>query len=113
MSDFNLDEFLHDRKQALLSMDRATIEAYMQKYGIKVPSNEEVFWISVHKARTGDKFLPMFERAASKRWLEVRGYQSMDNGDVLPPLETYAKYYERCKDFGIEDAEIRKRNKKR
>lgn len=100
----NMQQFLKDRKHALLSMDKATVVAYLKKYGSPIPQNEYVFWNAIHKARTGALDLPMFERGASKRWLLKHNSGTMDDGDVLPPIEPgeLEKYLERCKQFGCE-----------
>lgn len=40
-------------------------------------------WADVqHKARTGALDLPIDERRISKEWLENRGLQSLDDGDL-------------------------------
>jgi len=100
----NLDEFLADREAALLSMDEETIMAYVQKYDVYLPEDKGVFWASVHMARVVLRPLPMFERAASKRWLIENGLEVSDGGEVLPPVENkteMVKYYDRCKGFGV------------
>lgn len=99
----HIAQLVKDRDAALLSMDKATIEAYMIKYDVPKPSNESVFWLMVHKARTGATALPMFERAASKTWLHVRGSESMDDGDVFPPISgsERKKYDRRCEELGV------------
>lgn len=76
------NEFLNDRKTALLSMDKAVIEKYCAKYGISLPKDEATFWCAIHKARTADLLLPLEERMKSKRWLTERNYESMDDGDL-------------------------------
>lgn len=72
-----IKELVADRREALLSMDKEKILAYMRKYGVPLPSNDDVFWISVHKARTADLSLPDDERQISREWLAARGYQAM------------------------------------
>jgi hypothetical protein len=69
---------------------------------MRPPSDEDVFWASIHMARTGALSLPMFERAASKKWLLARNLRTMDDGEVLPPLELdkLEKYLRRCQEFG-------------
>jgi hypothetical protein len=89
-SDFErrMKQFVKERDHALLSMDKPTLLAYFAKWSDKQPPvDEKVFWASVHMARTGAQSLPMFERAASKRWLLARNLRTMDDGEVLPPLE--------------------------
>ena len=81
----DIDEFTKDRDAALLSMSKKRIERYAQAYGVEFPSDKSLFWVMIHKARTGATSLPMVERAASKFWLTHFGYESLDDGDVLPP----------------------------
>lgn len=78
-------QIMHDRKEALLSLDEATIKAYMVKYSIPIPADEATFWATVHKTRTAAADLPMPARSASKQWLFARGLKSMDAGDVPFP----------------------------
>jgi hypothetical protein len=47
-----LAQFKRERNEALLSLDRAKIEAHMKKYAASIPKNDDVFWAGVHKART-------------------------------------------------------------
>jgi hypothetical protein len=77
----NIEEFVRERDEALLSMDKEKILAYMKKYGVRLPP-DELFWLIVHKARTGATSLPMAERAKSKEWLIAHGSHSLDDGDV-------------------------------
>lgn len=103
-------EFLKDRRKALLSMKKATIEAYCQKYGDTLPQEESVFWLAIHKARTGATDLPLFERAASKRWLHLHGSEAMDGGEVWPPIGDPVgldKYFKRLEKWGVGDTEIK------
>jgi hypothetical protein len=79
---FDEEQFLVDRKAALLSMDKATIVAYMQKYAVRPPTDDETFWRGIHKARTAARDLPMEARQESKRWLLAHGSQPMDDGEV-------------------------------
>lgn len=81
--DREMKRFLADRRKALLSLNKATIYAYLRKYGEDPrPSSDEVFWTGIHKARTAAKDLPMQARSDSKYWLALRGMQSLDDGDV-------------------------------
>lgn len=99
MAEFN-EQFVRERDKALLSMDKERIIAHMKKYGSPVP-RDEIFWLTIHKARTGAVSLPMAERAASKWWLHRFGSRGMDDGDVLPPLTKSAnrKYTQLCEKF--------------
>lgn len=71
-------QFVAERDAALLSMDKAKLLAYFAKWSeMQPPSDDAVFWASIHMARTGALSLPMFERAASKRWLIKHNLRSL------------------------------------
>ena len=77
------NQFLVERRKALLSMDKTKILAYVQKWGVRnIPQDEKMFWVTIHKARTGATDLPLPERRKSKLWLSQRGFQSLDDGDL-------------------------------
>jgi hypothetical protein len=81
------EQFVADRDKALLSLNRATILAYLRKYDPAAAKRQakvskEVFWGGVHKARTAATSLPMTARTSSKVWLAMRGLRSEDDGDV-------------------------------
>ena len=42
--------FIKERDEALLSLDKEKITKFLRKYGTPVPENETVFWAGVHKA---------------------------------------------------------------
>ena len=76
--DERLKQFLADRNEALLSMDREMIVSFRKKYNgneVDEPEDEHIFWISVHKARTASLGLPEVERRISMNWLTVQGYE--------------------------------------
>ena len=70
-----------DRNEAMLSKDKQTIIAFMNKYDIPVP-RDEVFWITVHKTITAITSLPRDFRVLSKAYLREAGFSSMDDGDL-------------------------------
>lgn len=83
------EEFLRDRREALLSLDPAKIIAYAEKYNVPGLAESAAlaegnpdggFWVIVHKARTGAPDLPAWAREASRRWLHQRGHSAMDEG---------------------------------
>ena len=45
-----MEEFVKERNEAFASKDKDKIIAYCNKYKIKIPDNDEVFWAGVHKA---------------------------------------------------------------
>ena len=72
------DQCIQERNEAFLSMDREKILAYSRKYNGDngyAEADIEVFWISVHKARTAILGLPEEERRLSMEWLTERGYK--------------------------------------
>jgi hypothetical protein len=74
--------FVAERDEVLLSLDKQRILDFWAKYDVPEPSSEHAFWGAVHKARTGNRNLPMDARSESKRWLLERGMTSFDDGDV-------------------------------
>ena len=70
----NLDEFLKDRKEALLTLDKDKITAYCKKYSVTMPPDDKVFWIGIHKAIVHATDLPFEFRQKSYDWLVDRGY---------------------------------------
>jgi hypothetical protein len=82
MAKFDMDQFLKDRDEALLSLDETKLRAYMKKYGAEAPAESNVFWCGVHKAITGCQSLPIEFRRKSAAWLAVRGFRSMDDGEL-------------------------------
>lgn len=71
-----LEEFVKERNEALSSLDRGKIEAYMKKYG--QPETEEVpddlFWASVYKAICGISNAPDELVSKALMWLHKNGY---------------------------------------
>ena len=45
-----MEDFVKERNDAFASMDEAKIKAYCKKYKIKIPEDENIFWMGVHKA---------------------------------------------------------------
>lgn len=70
----NMEKFLRERDTALFSLDKNKIIAYMIKYGVSMPKNEEVFWIGVHKSIVNITTAPPEVVERSKKWLHDRGY---------------------------------------
>ena len=70
------ENFLQDRNEALLSLNRAKILSYFDKYGVECPDNEEVMWISIHKCRLALEYFPEEAKEVSRKWLLERGYKT-------------------------------------
>ncbi|HLI57645.1 MAG TPA: hypothetical protein VKY26_11520 [Actinomycetota bacterium] len=80
----DIDDFIAERNAALASLDEARIRAYYRRWsdGDELSPDPEVFWGSVHKAITNLVGLPRELRLRSKEWLEARGLESRDPGDL-------------------------------
>lgn len=77
-----IEEFKADRNEALLSLDKNKILAFGLKHNVKFSSNNEVFWLSIHKAITGCRELPIDFRRLSKAYLREAGSESLDDGEL-------------------------------
>jgi hypothetical protein len=87
-------------------MDVTVIRAYATQYGINLPDDPSLMWLSIHKARTGATDLPMFERAASKQWLFLHESHPLDDGEVMPPVKSPAemeKYFARLQQWRAQE----------
>ena len=82
MATFDMQQFLKDRDEALLSLDETKLRDYLRKYGETPPSDPAVFWMGIHKAITACTSLPIDFRRKSAAWLAVRGARSMDDGEL-------------------------------
>lgn len=71
-----LEEFVKERNEALFSLDRNKIEAYMKKYGEleveEIP--EKLFWANVYQAICGIKDAPDELISKALMWLYKNGY---------------------------------------
>src|ERR1700761_6542637 len=81
--------FVKERDEMLMSGDVDRCIAFHEKHnpGIHAFPNREVAEVSLHKARTGARSLPMVFRLESKKWLNERGYTSLDDGELAKALE--------------------------
>ena len=76
------------RDEALLSLDRDQILRYYKRYSSReeyawmANVESDVFWGAVHKARSANINLPIEARLESKRWLEAKGWQSWNEGEL-------------------------------
>ena len=71
-----LEEFVKERNEALFSLDRNKIEAYMKKYEEleveEIPEN--LFWANVYQAICGIKDAPDELISKALMWLYKNGY---------------------------------------
>ena len=70
-----LEAFVKERNEALFSLDRKKIEAYMIKYGETeiAQTPDTVFWASVYKAICSIKDAPAAILSKAKAWLHEHG----------------------------------------
>lgn len=71
--------FIKERNEALLSLNKNKIIKYMNKYNIKIPKDEKIFWCGVHKAicslyfvESNNITLEQYTRSAD--WLKENGF---------------------------------------
>ena len=71
-----LENFVKERNDALFSLDRGKIEAYLIKYGEGelVHTTDMLFWASVYKAICGIKGAPKEVVAKARAWLLANGF---------------------------------------
>ncbi len=71
-----LESFVKERNEALFSLDRKRIEAYLAKYGDEDPANtsDQVFWAGVYKAICGINGAPKDVVAKARAWLLANGF---------------------------------------
>lgn len=75
-----MNNFIKERNEALLSLDKKKIIAYMKKYGISIPQNEKIFWAGVHKSIcslyfVGTNNITLEQYTKSADWLKENGFQ--------------------------------------
>lgn len=81
MQDFQLMvEFLGDRREALLSLDKGKVASYARKWGVPTLVRlllrfDWFFLLFVHMARTASSDLPLSARQQSARWLTEQGIE--------------------------------------
>lgn len=81
--------FVKERDEMLMAGDIDRTIAFHAKHNPgHAFSCREVAEISMHKARTAAKTLPMNYRLDSKKWLDEHGYTSLDDGDLAVLLKT-------------------------
>ena len=71
-----VESFIKERNEALFSLDRKKIEAYLVKYGeeetAKAP--DKLFWASVYKAICAIKNAPEDKVCEARNWLAANGF---------------------------------------
>ena len=75
-----MEDFIKERNEALLSLDKEKILAYGKKYNVKFPEDEKIFWADVHKAICSLYLIPVnkitkSQYEKSKEWLKENGFE--------------------------------------
>jgi hypothetical protein len=72
---FSIVQCVQGRDEALLSLNKEKIEAFMNKWNAGFPYvSEVVFWAAVHKARLEILSFPEEEKEKSRQWLLENGF---------------------------------------
>lgn len=73
-----VQRFVKERNDALFSLDRKKIEAYMIKYGETEITGmpDELFWASVYKAICSIRNAPKPIVDQARNWLTEKGYHT-------------------------------------
>ena len=80
-----MEDFIKERNDAFVSMDKDKILAYCKKYNVHIPEDEEIFWAGVHKVVCNlflleDSPISIKQYNKSYDWLIEHGYSpSLEN----------------------------------
>lgn len=70
----NVKQFVKERDEALLSLDKERIVKFLNEYGATVPKDEMVFWAGVHKAICHLESANAGQKLNSMIWLVNHGF---------------------------------------
>lgn len=70
----DIAEFIKERNEAILSLDKDRILKYCQKYNVSLSNDEIIFWASVHKTVCSINTATEEQRKHSKQWLSEHGF---------------------------------------
>ena len=81
----SLKQFIKERDESLLSLNKQKITKFLNKYGVPIPKDEVVFWAGVHKAIWNLNSANADQKLNSMMWLTEHGfspdiYGGKDNG---------------------------------
>lgn len=71
-----IEKFVRERNRALMNMDENELIAFCNKYDIEIPSDKEIFWAGMHKARLQVLSIPDDEKKKSAAWLIAHGFST-------------------------------------
>jgi len=74
--------YVRERNEMLLRGSVEEMLQFMRRWEIPTPTDLHVAEITLHKAITAARSLPIEYRKRSKQWLDERKYTSHDDGDL-------------------------------
>ena len=75
MDKSELEDFLKQRDEALLSLDKEKITAFAELSSQrKVTIDDNIFWAGVHYARLGVVYFSEEVKQVSRQWLKENGF---------------------------------------
>lgn len=82
----DIKKFVAERDEVLLSGDLERVLAFHKKHSASLVNlmspDKKTLEVSMHKARTAAKSLPIEARKVSKAWLLEHGFTSLADGDL-------------------------------
>lgn len=79
MNNSELEQWIKDRDEAILSLDKEKIDAYSRKYNMGEtykPKDDLIYWAGVHKCVLAIRSASEEQKASSKKWLIEHGFKS-------------------------------------
>lgn len=70
----DFEKFLVDRRKAFEIFTEESIRSLCLKYSLNIPSDEKVFWLGAHKARSNMTDIDLKYVYESVKWLMKRGH---------------------------------------
>lgn len=80
-----MKQFIKDRDEAILSLDKDKIMEYLRKYNMEgsKPEEEIIFWAGTHKAVLGIRSATDEQKEYSRKWLRENGFKTdLDYGHM-------------------------------
>lgn len=74
----NREQWLKERDEAILSLDKDKIDAYIKKYnlGDDSPEDDLIYWAGVHKSVLAIRSANEEQKEISRKWLNEHGFKT-------------------------------------
>jgi hypothetical protein len=79
----SIREFNEKRNKLLLAQDLEGLRKFLKERKMPCPRDNATLRVTMHKSITAVLSLPKEFRQRSKDWLTQRGFQSLDDGDLV------------------------------